>query len=73
MPLSFISNDIMKQENIVSDKVAVYADNGLFLDSLGRLDRGYNIINLELAEAWMKNTNKVRLATAQEVADAYGV
>ncbi len=57
----------------MSDTVAVFAENGLFDSSLGRLQRGYNIITLDKAEAWIDITNKVRLATAQEVANAYGV
>jgi len=57
----------------VSDQVAVLAENGLFDVTLGRLSKGYNITNLETAEAWMKITDKVRLASPQEVANAYGV
>ena len=57
----------------MSDKVAVFAENGLYDNLLGRLENGYNIVTNEKAEAWMKLTNKVRIATAQEVASAYGV
>lgn len=57
----------------MSDQVAVLAENGLFDVNLGRLSKGYNITNLETAEAWMKITDKVRLASPQEVANAYGV
>lgn len=57
----------------MSQQVAVFADNGLYDESLGRLDGGYNITTSENAEAWMKITNKVRIATPQEVASAYGV
>jgi len=57
----------------VSDKVAIFAENGLYDRSLGRLEKGYNIVTTEKAEAWMKITNKTRLATPNEVASAYGV
>jgi hypothetical protein len=57
----------------MSGTVAVYSENNLFDVSLGRLKKGYNITTSENAEAWMSMTNKVRLATAQEVANAYGV
>jgi len=57
----------------MSDMVAVLAENGFFDVSLGRLVKGYNIVTSENAEAWISMTNKVRLATAQEVAQAYGV
>ena len=63
-------NDIIKY---MSDKVAVFAENGLYDNSLGRLEKGYNIVTTEKAEAWIKLTNKVRTATPQEVASAYGV
>lgn len=57
----------------MSEKVAVFADNGLYLTNLGRLSIGYNIVDIDVANEWMKITDKVRLATAQEVANAYGV
>jgi hypothetical protein len=57
----------------MSGKVAIFAENGLFDKKLGRLSKGYNITTSSDAEAWMKITNKVRLATPQEVASAYGV
>ena len=56
-----------------NDKVAVYSNGGVFDVTLGRLSNGYNIVDAETAENWMKITKKVRLATAQEVAAAYGV
>jgi len=59
--------------NNMSDKVAVFAENGLFDPFLGRLNKGYNIVTEENADAWMHITNKVRLATSQEVANFYGV
>jgi hypothetical protein len=57
----------------MSDMVAVFAENGLYDKSLGRLQNGYNITTSQNATAWMELTNKVRLATPQEVANAYGV
>lgn len=57
----------------MSDMVAVFAENGLFDVALGRLQKGYNVTTYDKAEAWMNITTKVRLATVQEVAQAYGV
>lgn len=57
----------------MSDMVAVFAENGLFYKGLTTLQKGYNIIRSDEAETWMNITNKVRLATPQEVAQAYGV
>lgn len=69
-PLSSFHNDIIIY---MLDTVAVFAENGLFDKELGRLSKGYNITTSDKADAWMTITNKVRLATPQEVANAYGV
>lgn len=53
--------------------VAVYSQSGLYHDMLGRLEQGYNIITIQEAEAWIQVSKKVRLASPQEVANAYGV
>jgi hypothetical protein len=55
------------------DKVAVFCSGRLFHPALGRLDMGYNIVDSHAAEEWMKISKKVREATPQEVASAYGV
>lgn len=57
----------------MSDKVALYVENPQFDRILGRLERGYQIVTKDQAESWLKITNKVREATPQEVAIAYGV
>lgn len=53
-------------------QVAVYSEGKLAHPALGRLTKGYNIVAPETAEEWMKISNKVRMATPEEVAIAYG-
>lgn len=55
------------------DKVAVFVSGGLYDNSLGRLEKGYQILDSEKADSWMKITSRVREASPNEVASAYGV
>ena len=55
------------------DKVAVFSSGNLFHPNYGRLEKGYAILDPEAAEFWMNISNKVREATPEEVAIAYGV
>jgi hypothetical protein len=68
----------IKKESPKNDKkepttVAVFSEGKMFHPNLGRLDRGYNFVSPELAEKWMTISNRVREATPQEVASAFGV
>lgn len=54
-------------------QVAVYSSGKLAHPALGRLDKGYNIVTPAQADEWMKLSNKVRMATPEEVAAAYEV
>lgn len=54
-------------------KVAIFSKGKLFHPTLGRLDKGYSVVSKEDAQEWMKISNKVREATPEEVAMAYGV
>lgn len=53
-------------------QVAVYSEGKLAHPALGRLTKGYNIVSPEQAKEWMNISNKVRMATPEEVAIAYG-
>lgn len=57
----------------MSDKVAIFTSNSLYDRSLGRLEKGYQIVTREQADAWTQISDKVREVTPQEVAIAYGV
>jgi len=54
-------------------QIAVFSSGKLFHPSLGRLSNGYSILDAQVAEQWMKISKKVREASPQEVASAYGV
>ena len=54
-------------------KIAVFSSGNLFHPNYGRLEKGYAILDPEIAEFWMNISNKVREATPEEVAIAYGV
>jgi hypothetical protein len=62
-------NSVTKEET----EVALFSSGNLFHPSLGRLKSGYNILDPNLAKEWIKISEKVREATPQEVASAYGV
>ena len=55
------------------NEIAVFCSGRLYHPTLGRLNHGYNIVSRESAEEWMKISPKVREASPQEVASAYGV
>jgi hypothetical protein len=52
-------------------KVAVYSTRNVYLDSLGKINKGYNIISEELAEKWLERDH-VRIATPEEIAQEFG-
>ena len=64
---------VAKKTDQVSDKVAVFSSGNMYHPIYGRLEKGYTILNSESAQAWMSISNKVREATPEEVAVAYGV
>lgn len=53
--------------------IAVFSEGKLFHPNLGRLSAGYNVVERSVAQEWMKISSKVREASPQEVASAYGV
>ena len=67
----------MPLKNVVKEtqvsKVAIYSSGNMFHPTLGRLQKGYNILDSACAKEWMEISNKVREATPEEVAVAYGV
>lgn len=53
------------------EKLAVYSERNLYKYELGDLTKGYSILPADKAEKWVEATNKVRLATPEEVARYY--
>jgi hypothetical protein len=79
LPKAKVESNSVKEETKKTPEVdknsdvAVFSEGNLHHPSLGRLKAGYNIVSSLQAEEWKKITNKVREATPQEVASAFGV
>ena len=65
MPAKKVSNKV--------DKVAVFSSGNIFHPIYGRLEKGYHVLTPDSAQDWMSVSNKVREASPEEVAMAYGV
>ena len=55
----------------MDNKVALYSEINLHMDSLGTLTVGYNIVSKEASEKWLTH-RLVRIAPPEEVASHYG-
>jgi hypothetical protein len=68
------TKELVEKENktkTLINKVALYSQRNLHMDSLGALKVGYNIVSKEASEKWL--THKlVRIAQPEEVASYYG-
>ena len=56
----------------MSNKVALHTPNNMFHPVLGRLEKGYNVVSKDIADQWIKISDKVREASPHEVAAYYG-
>ena len=61
------------KDNDSPKKVAIYSSGNIYHPTLGRVEKGYSIVDPKIAESWMIISNKIREATPEEVAMAYGV
>ncbi len=52
------------------NKVALYSERNLYADGFGKINVGYNIVPKKYSDFWLKQRG-VRLATPQEVAEAF--
>ena len=59
-----------KTENL-TNKVALYSQRNIYMDNLGSLKVGYNIVSKEASEKWLTH-RMVRIAPPEEVATYYG-
>jgi hypothetical protein len=58
-----------KDKNL-TNKVALYSERNIHMDSLGALSVGYNIVSREASEKWLTH-RLVRIAQPEEVASYY--
>lgn len=67
---------VEKKENFVNrgsekkEKVALYSSKNLSWTGVGKLIKGYNILNKDTAEKWLTK-NGVRIATPEEIKKEY--
>ena len=52
--------------------VALFSTRNVLVEGMGKITKGYNIVDEAKAEQWLKRDH-VRIATPKEVAEEYGV
>ncbi len=69
-------NKEIKKEPVKKDKkektVAIHSTRNVTWNGVGKVYRGYNIVDEETAEKWLTRDH-IRIATPQEVAKEYGL
>lgn len=60
------------KEEVKPQKVAVFVDHPVFWPNVGRLPKGFNLLEPHVAERWVAS-GRARIVTPEEVAAAYGV
>jgi hypothetical protein len=54
--------------------VCLFVENAsIYEKTLGKLNRGYNIVSKEDADVWVSKFPKIRVTSPEEVAEAFGV
>ena len=54
------------------ETVALFSTRNVLWEGVGKINKGYNIVDKAKAEEWLKRDH-VRIATPEEVAEEYGV
>jgi hypothetical protein len=60
-----------KKAEVQKDKVALFSEKNVFWEGVGRVGKGYNIVDGESAKKWLKR-NFIRLATPEEIKQEFG-
>lgn len=63
---------IVKKENKIEGKVALFSNKNIHWVGLGHISKGYNIVTKEEAEKWLTRSG-IREARPDEVATYYGL
>jgi len=69
---TFKNKEFKKNNEKPENKIAIYSEKNIRWQGLGGLSKGYNIVTEEAAEKWL-TLKGIREATAQEVANHYGL
>ena len=72
VPSEELSRPKEKKFTKVKDTVAIHSSKNLYCPGLGKVLKGYNIIERKHAEAWLLKPG-IRSATPEEVAKEYGL
>lgn len=67
-----ISETKEKKEKAVKDLVAIYSPKNIYWSGVGKILKGYNIVERHNAEKWI-NKPGIRIADPEEVAKEYGL
>ncbi len=65
------SSKSKKNEQPKEEKMAIFSSKNVTWPEVGKVYRGYNIVNKSEADKWLTR-NHVRLATPKEVAEEFG-
>lgn len=57
-----------KEKKIEKTLMALYAECAVYDRNLGRLEKGYHILSIDLAQSWLNISDRLRVADANEVA-----
>ncbi len=59
---------------VKEDLVCLFVENAsVYEQSLGRLNKGYNVVRKEDADIWVSKFPKIRITSPEEVAEVFGV
>lgn len=61
-------------EKVKNNPVCLFVENAsIYEKTLGKLNRGYNIVSKEDADSWVSKFPKIRITSPEEVAEVFGV
>ena len=61
-------------EKVKKDLICLFVENAsVYETNLGRLTKGYNVVNKKDADIWVSKFPKIRVASPEEVAEVFGV
>lgn len=66
------AEEATKKEKPVKDLVAVYSPKNIYWSGVGKVLKGYNIVERHNAEKWLTKPG-IRIAEPEEVAKEYGL
>lgn len=67
-----ISETTEKKEKVIKETVAVYSPKNIYWSGVGKVLKGYNIVEKHNAEKWLTKPG-MRIADPEEVAKEYGL